>query len=34
VIDLADANVLSEPAKPDASAQVIDWQRAHERGLA
>lgn len=30
---LVDANVLGEPTKPDPSAQVVDWLRAHERDL-
>jgi len=31
---LVDANVLSEATKPDPSAAVLDWLRAHERDLA
>jgi hypothetical protein len=30
---LVDANVLSEPTRPDPSALVIDWLREHEREL-
>ena len=31
---LVDANVLSEPTKPEPSAHVIEWLRRHERELA
>jgi predicted nucleic acid-binding protein len=31
---LVDANVLSEPTKPDPSASVLAWLRANERELA
>jgi hypothetical protein len=31
---LVDANVLSEPTKPDADLRVVDWLRHHERELA
>jgi toxin FitB len=31
---LVDANVLSEPTKPDPAAQVVEWLRANERDLA
>lgn len=31
---LVDANVLSEPTKPDPDARVIEWLRANERQLA
>lgn len=31
---LVDANVLSEPTKPEPSSQVIDWLRKNERDLA
>jgi predicted nucleic acid-binding protein len=31
---LVDANVLSEPTKPDASPRVVEWLRANERDLA
>ena len=30
---LVDANVLSEPTRPDPSPQVVDWLRAHESQL-
>lgn len=30
---LVDANVLSEPTKPEPSSQVIDWLRKNERDL-
>ncbi len=30
---LADANVLSEPTKPDPHPGVVDWLRRHEREL-
>jgi len=31
---LVDANVLSEPTKPEPDVRVIDWLRAHEREIA
>lgn len=31
---LVDANVLSEPTKPEPAAQVVEWLRKHERDLA
>jgi predicted nucleic acid-binding protein len=31
---LVDANVLSEPTRPDPRASVVDWLRRHERALA
>lgn len=31
---LVDANVLSEPTKPDPDAAVVRWLRRHERDLA
>lgn len=31
---LVDANVLSEPTKPDPDPVVVDWLRGHERELA
>jgi predicted nucleic acid-binding protein len=31
---LVDAHVVSEPTKPDPSARVVEWLRAHERALA
>jgi toxin FitB len=31
---LIDANILSEPSKPDPSVKVIDWLRANEREIA
>ena len=31
---LVDANVLSEPTKPEPEAGVIEWLRAHERVIA
>ena len=31
---LVDANVLSEPTRPDPAPQVVAWLRAHERELA
>ena len=31
---LVDANVLSEPTRPEAHARVIDWLRRHEREIA
>lgn len=31
---LADANVLSEPTKPDPDSRVVDWLSAHEGDLA
>jgi predicted nucleic acid-binding protein len=31
---LVDANVLSEPTRPQPSAAVVDWLRAHERQFA
>jgi predicted nucleic acid-binding protein len=31
---LVDANVLSEPTRPDPSARVVAWLRANERALA
>ena len=31
---LVDANVLSEPTKPDPDAQVLEWLRENERALA
>ena len=31
---LVDANVLSEPTKPEPSAAVIDWLKSNERELA
>jgi len=31
---LVDANVLSEPTKPDPDARVVGWLRAHERDIA
>lgn len=31
---LVDANVLSEPTKPEPEVRVIDWLRANERDLA
>lgn len=30
---LVDANVLSEPTKPDPDARMVEWLRAHEREL-
>ncbi len=30
---LVDANVLSEPTRPEPSARVVGWLRAHERDL-
>ena len=30
---LVDANVLSEPTKPDPCHRVVDWLRAHERQI-
>jgi toxin FitB len=34
VIYLVDANVLSEPTRPDPNPSVVDWLRQHERELA
>jgi predicted nucleic acid-binding protein len=31
---LVDANVLSEPTKPEPDARVVEWLRANERDLA
>lgn len=31
---LVDANVLSEPTKPEPEGRVIEWLRAHERVIA
>ena len=31
---LVDANVLSEPTRPDPAARVVEWLRAHEPDLA
>ena len=31
---LVDANVLSEPTKPEPNTRVVDWLRANERDLA
>ena len=31
---LVDANVLSEPTKPEPQARVIDWLRRHEQEIA
>jgi predicted nucleic acid-binding protein len=31
---LVDANVLSEPTRPDPSPKVVEWLRRHERDLA
>jgi predicted nucleic acid-binding protein len=31
---LVDANVLSEPTRPDPDPGVVSWLRAHERELA
>ncbi len=31
---LVDANVLSEPTKPEPDARVVEWLRAHERHIA
>lgn len=31
---LVDANVLSEPTKPEPNARVVEWLRANERDLA
>ena len=31
---LVDANVLSEPTKPEPDARVVAWLRAHERDIA
>lgn len=31
---LVDANVLSEPTKPDPDPNVLDWLRAHARDIA
>ena len=31
---LVDANVLSEPTRPDPSPAVVEWLRRHERSLA
>ena len=31
---LVDANVLSEPTRPDPSPRVVEWLRGHERDLA
>lgn len=31
---LVDANVLSEPTKPEPSAQVVEWLRLNEREIA
>ena len=31
---LVDANVLSEPTRPDPQTGVVDWLRRHERTLA
>jgi len=31
---LVDANVLSEPTKPDPDPVVVDWLRGHEREIA
>ena len=31
---LVDANVLSEPTRPDPHPAVVDWLRGHERSLA
>jgi predicted nucleic acid-binding protein len=31
---LVDANVLSEPTRPDPRPAVVDWLRRHERALA
>jgi len=31
---LVDANVLSEPTKPNAQPHVIEWLRTHERDIA
>ncbi len=31
---LVDANVLSEPTKPEPEARVVEWLRANERDLA
>jgi predicted nucleic acid-binding protein len=33
VTHLVDANVLSEPTKPDPNARVVSWLRHHERTL-
>lgn len=30
---LVDANVLSEPTKPDPATRVVDWLRRHERQI-
>jgi hypothetical protein len=34
MIFLVDANVLSEPTRPEPSSRVVAWLRAHERELA
>ncbi len=34
MIYLVDANVLSEPTRPEPSGRVVEWLRAHERDLA
>ena len=31
---LVDANVLSEPTRPEPNEKVVDWLRRHERDLA
>jgi toxin FitB len=31
---LVDANVLSEPTRPDPTPAVVDWLRRHERSIA
>jgi hypothetical protein len=31
---LVDANVLSEPTRPDPNAKVVEWLRRHEREIA
>ena len=33
MIYLVDANVLSEPTKPEPNAKVVEWLTAHERDL-
>jgi len=33
VIYLVDANVLSEPTKPEPDAKVVSWLRAHEKEI-
>jgi hypothetical protein len=30
---IADANLLSEPTKPEPAPQVVDWLRLHEEHL-